>query len=227
MATVIKDEDKKKRRVLVVDDHPIVRQGLSQLINQQTDLVVCGEAEDAPMALEAINTLGPDVALIDISLADSNGLELIKDIKARHSRLPILAVSMHDESLYAERTLRAGALGYIMKQEATDKVLGAIRTVLNRKIYVSDSMATKMLEKFVNGQIEATSSSIERLSDRELEVFQLIGRGYATRQVAEKLNLSVKTIETYREHIKDKMNLKNAAELVKHACQWVQSKQMS
>ena len=214
---------KKKARVLVVDDHPIVRQGLVQLINQEEDLVVCGDAENAHQAIEAIKLLKPDVAVIDISLKSINGLEFIKNIKVDNAKLPILVLSMHDEGLYAERALRAGAKGYIMKQEATENMLLAIRRVLTGEIYVSEKMGAKMLHQLVAGRPEAGSSPLDRLSDRELEVFQLIGQGLGTRQIAEELHLSVKTIESYREHIKEKMKLKNATELVQHAVQWVKT----
>jgi len=214
---------KNKARVLVVDDHPIVRQGLVQLINQEADLVVCGDAENAHKAIEAIKLLKPDVAVVDISLKSINGLELIKNIKVDHPKLPILVLSMHDEGLYAERALRAGAKGYIMKQEATENMLMAIRRVLKGEIYVSEKMGAKMLHQLVDGRQDAGSSPLDRLSDRELEVFQLIGQGLGTRQIAEQLHLSVKTIESYREHIKEKMKLKNATELVQHAVQWVKT----
>ena len=214
---------KKKARVLVVDDHPIVRQGLVQLINQEEDLVVCGDAENAHKALEVIKLVNPDVAVIDISLKSINGLELIKNIKVDYPKLPILVLSMHDESLYAERALRAGAKGYIMKQEATENMLMALRRVLKGEIYVSEKMGAKMLHQLVAGRPDTGTSPLDRLSDRELEVFQLIGQGLGTRQIAEELHLSVKTIESYREHIKEKMKLKNATELVQHAVQWVKT----
>jgi len=221
-------EPKKKRnKVLIVDDHPIVRHGIAELLNHEADLTVCGEAEDAHQALEAIAEIAilkPDIAIVDITLKEGlGGIELIKDIKARYPKLPVLVLSMHDESLYAERCLRAGAKGYIMKQEATEKVVEAIRQVLGGEIYLSDKMAQKILHKFIGGQPEVGGSPIESLSDRELEVFQLIGRGLGTRRIAEELYLSVKTIETYREHIKEKLKLKNAPELAQHAIQWVQS----
>jgi len=211
-----------KRKVLIVDDHPIVRQGLTDLINQEKDLRVCGQAEDAYQAMDAIKALNPHMVIVDISLRESSGVELIKDIKVRYPNLPVLTLSMHDESLYAERALRAGAKGYIMKQEATEKVIMAIRKILNGEIYVSDKMATKMVCQLV-GRTEISTSLEERLSDRELEVFHLIGKGYGTRQISERLHLSIKTIETYRAHIKEKLSLANAAELLQHAIQWVSS----
>lgn len=212
---------KPKTRVLLVDDHPILRRGLAQLINQEADMMVCGEAEDAPKAFEAVSTLQPDVAVFDISLKGGNGIELIKNVKARFPDLPILVLSMHDESLYAERALRAGSLGYIMKEEAIEQVLVAIRRVLVGEIFLSDKMKAKMLQQLANGKAKAFVSPIEHLTDRELEVFRLIGEGRSTRQIAGELHLSVRTVEAYREYIKGKLNLKNATELVQHAFHWV------
>ena len=212
---------KPKTRVLLVDDHPILRRGLAQLINQEADMMVCGEAEDAPKAFEAVSTLQPDVAVFDISLKGGNGIELIKNVKARFPDLPILVLSMHDESLYAERALRAGSLGYIMKEEAIEQVLVAIRRVLLGEIFLSDKMKAKMLQQLANGKAKAFVSPIEHLTDRELEVFRLIGEGRSTRQIAGELHLSVRTVEAYREYIKGKLNLKNATELVQHAFHWV------
>ncbi|MBI1882807.1 MAG: response regulator transcription factor [Chlamydiae bacterium] len=211
-----------KIKVLVVDDHPVVRQGLTQLINQEKDLVVCGDVEGGAQGLDAIKRLSPDVVIVDISLRGMSGLDLIKNIKVRYPDLPILVLSMHDESLYAERVLRAGARGYIMKEEAIGKVLVAIRCVVDGEVYVSQKMTARILEKSIGGRFEKSVSPVERLSDRELEVFQMIGKGFATRQVAKQLHLSVKTVETYRENIKEKMKLDNATELVRHAIQWVE-----
>jgi DNA-binding NarL/FixJ family response regulator len=226
MALKRKQPDKtkeQKTRILIVDDHPIVRQGLAQLIDHEKDLAVCGQAEDAPKAMGIIKGLRPDMAIVDVSLKDTSGMELIKDIKARYPSLPVLALSMHDESLYAERALRAGAKGYIMKQEATDKVVEAIRKVLNGQLYISDRMSEKMVRKLVGADSEASSSPVGRLSDRELEVFLLIGQGYGTRQIAKKLYLSVKTIETYRAHLKEKLNLASSTELLQYAIRWVKN----
>ncbi len=214
---------KAKYRVLLIDDHPILRKGLAELINQESDLIVCGEAEEAPKAFEAVGVLNPDVALVDISLKGGNGLELIKNIKARWPDLPLLVLSMHDETLYAERALRAGSLGYIMKEEAIEKVLNAIRHVIAGEIFLSDRMKARMLNQLVGGRIKQGTTSIDNLSDRELEVFRLIGEGRGTRQIAEELRLSVRTVEAYREYIKDKLNLKNGTELVQHAFQYVHS----
>lgn len=210
-----------KRTILIVDDHPIVRQGLAQLINQEKDLEVCGQAEDAHEAMQAIRELNPDMVIVDIALKDTSGMELIKDLKIQYPNLPVLTLSMHDEAVYGERALRAGAKGYIMKQEAIDKVVTAIRRVLAGEVYVSSSMASKMVSKFVGGGTRTTGSPADALSDRELEVFRMIGEGYGTREMAEKLHLSVKTIETYRAHIKDKLGLQDTNELLRSAIRWV------
>ena len=215
-----------RKRILIVDDHPIVRRGLAELVDQQAGLVVSGQAEDAHQAMEAIRAQEPDMVIVDISLKETSGLELIKDIKTRHPGLPVLTLSMHDESLYAERALRAGAKGYIMKQQATEELVMAIRKVLDGQVYVSDTIAAKMVRKLVGSGPDAGASAIDRLSDRELEVFRLIGEGHGTRQIAERLHLSVKTIETYRAHIKEKLDLADSAELLKHAIQWVKSQNM-
>ncbi|NIP27358.1 MAG: response regulator [Phycisphaerae bacterium] len=215
---------KGQTKVLIVDDHPIIRQGLAELINNEPDLTVCGQAEDAPEAMEKIKDSEPDMVIVDISLKKTSGMELIKDIKAQYPNLPVLVLSMHDEALYAERMLRAGAKGYVMKAEATEKVIVAIRKILSGQIYVSDNMAAKMVRKLVGGSPDVGVSAIERLSDRELEVFHLIGQGYGTRQIAERLHLSIKTIETYREHIKEKLNLADSSELLQYAIQWTHSK---
>jgi DNA-binding NarL/FixJ family response regulator len=213
---------KSKRTVFVIDDHPIVREGLTQLINREPDLTVCGTAEDIYEALKAMQTLKPDIALADISLKGADGIELIKNLKIRMPALPVLVLSIHDESIYAPRALRAGARGFIMKQEATENVLLALRRVLCGEIYLSKRMANKMLQQFVGAPGTAQKFSIDRLSDRELEVFRLIGQGHGTRRIAEELRLSVKTVESYREHIKEKMTLSDASELVQHAIQWLQ-----
>ncbi len=209
-------------RLLLVDDHPVVRKGLAQLIDGESDMAVCGEAETATEALAIVRQTEPDLAIIDISLKDSSGIELIKDLRARYPRLPVLVLSMHDESFYAERCLRAGAMGYVTKEEATETVLTAVRRILSGDLYLSEKMASKMLSVFVSGGRNSSGSSIDRLSDRELEVFELIGRGLPTREVAEKLHLSVKTIESHRANIKRKLNLSNATELLQRAIQWVE-----
>lgn len=208
--------------MLLVDDHPILRKGLAQMINMEQDLTVCGEAEEAGKAFELVGTLQPDVAVVDISLKTGNGIELVKNVKARYPELPILVLSMHDESLYAERALRAGSLGYIMKEEATEQVLVAIRRVLKGEIFLSEKMKSRMLQQLTTGgRNKVVVSPIENLTDRELEVFRLIGEGRSTRQIAGELHLSVRTVEAYREYIKSKLNLRNATELVQHAFHWV------
>lgn len=214
--------DKKASKVLLVDDHPIVRQGLAQLLEQSDDLSVCGEASSAKTALEAIESLRPDIVIVDILLKGENGIELIKKIKSQFGKLPVLVMSMYDESLYAERALRAGARGYIMKEEATDKMLTAIRKIMQGEIYLSEGMVSRILHRLADGKGEV-GTPLDRLSDRELQVFQLIGEGLGTRQIAEQLNVSVKTIESYRAHIKDKLELGNSTEVVRQAVQWVQN----
>jgi DNA-binding NarL/FixJ family response regulator len=211
-----------RTRVLLVDDHAVVRFGIAQLINKQSDMMVCGEEESAARALDAMATLKPDLVIADISLKDSSGLELMRNIKAQYPKLPILVVSAHDESVYAEVAFRAGALGYLMKEEALEKVLTAIRRVLSGAIYVSDALAARMLQQQVRGKSDINESPIKSLSDRELEVFQLIGRWKKTREIAEELHLSIKTIEYYREQIKRKLGLQSAGELTQHATAWVQ-----
>jgi DNA-binding NarL/FixJ family response regulator len=212
----------KRIRVLLVDDHAVVRFGIGQLVNREPDLQVCGEEEDASEALTAINNLKPDLVIADISLKDSSGLELMRNIKAQYPKLPILVVSAHDESIYAEIAFRAGALGYLMKEEALERVVTAIRRVLSGAIYVSDTLAAKMLQRQVRGQTDINQSPVKSLSDREMEVFQLIGRWKKTREIAEELHLSIKTIEYYREQIKRKLDLKSAGELTHYATSWVQ-----
>jgi DNA-binding NarL/FixJ family response regulator len=209
-----------KKRILVVDDHPIVRQGLTLLINREPDLVVCGEAEEATGAMHVLASARPDVLIVDISLNGPDGLDLLKNIRTTHPTLPVLILSMHEESIYAERALRAGANGYIMKQEATEKVLVAVRRILSGEIYVSDHIANKMLKHYITGPGTLRHSSIADLSDRELEVFRLIGEGHGTRQIAEELHLSIKTVESYQAHIKEKLSLRSARELMQHAIQW-------
>jgi DNA-binding NarL/FixJ family response regulator len=219
MSTIQKSQNQKKR-IMVVDDHPIVRQGLALLIDREPDLVVCGEAEEAMGALHVLASAHPDVLIVDISLNGPDGLDLLKSIRSTHPTLPVLILSMHDESVYAERALRAGANGYIMKQEATEKVLVAVRRILSGEIYVSDRIANKMLKHYITGVGTLRSSSIADLSDRELEVFRLIGEGHGTRQIAAELHISVKTVESYQAHIKEKLALRSARELVQHAIQW-------
>jgi DNA-binding NarL/FixJ family response regulator len=217
------DEAKRKLRVLIVDDHPITRQGMKALVNQQLNLEVCAEADSAPRAIELLAETQPDLAIIDVSLKTTNGIELTKNLKAQAPELAILVVSMHDEVLYAERALRAGAMGYVMKQDAGEKVALALQHLLRGEIYLSSRMKERMLHRFVNKKREGMVFAIDTLSDREMEVFQLLGNGYSTRQVAEKLGLSSKTIDSYREHLKLKLGLESGAELVQHAIQWART----
>jgi DNA-binding NarL/FixJ family response regulator len=209
-----------RQTVFLVDDHPLVREWLTNLINQQPDLVVCGEAEGAPQALQAIAALKPAVAIVDLSLKDSSGLELIKDLKQLEPSVKVLALSMHDESLYAERALRAGAKGYIMKRETTSRVIDAIRHVLEGKVYVSEAVTQAMTAKFAGGRGLEELSPVELLSDRELEVFVMLGQGIGTRQISETLNFSLKTVQAYCARAKEKLHLKNATELLREAICW-------
>jgi DNA-binding NarL/FixJ family response regulator len=212
-----------KAKVFLVDDHPMVREHLSALLGREADLAICGEAADAPTALSRIEAFLPDLVIMDISLKNSNGLELLKNLKTLHPDLPVLVLSMHDESLYAARALRAGALGYITKEEASKKILLAVRKVLAGQVYLSDQMSDRMMKRMVGGHPEGTGSALEVLTDRELEVFQMIGRGMGTRRIAEELRIGVKTVESYRARIKDKLYLADGAQLVQQAVQWVQS----
>ncbi len=211
---------KRASKILIVDDHPIVRHGLAKLINDEPDLEVCGEADSAGDAMTMMESEAPDLLLVDISLGGTNGIELIKRVKASDPEMRVLVSSMHDESLYAERALRAGAMGYLNKGENRETLLGAIRQVLRGKLYLSPRMSERLLHRFVLNDQEPDRPAIESLSDRELEVFQLIGEGLTTRQIASRLHLSPKTIETYREHIKAKLNLENSSELIRAAVQW-------
>lgn len=216
-----KEEDRKmKYRIFIVDDHPIVRRGIKQLINQETNLTVCGEASDMASALEAIAACNCDLVIVDLSLGQDSGIRLIEDLLFNNPNMKILVLSMHDESLYAERCFSAGAKGYIMKQEPPEKVISALKIVLNGEVYISNTLGSRLLYKLVSKQSATFSSPIEQLSNRELEVFQLIGKGLKTRKIAEQLNLSVKTIETYIDHIKKKMNLEDSRDLLLHAVQW-------
>ena len=203
-------------RIFLIDDHPIVRQGLALFINRESDLIVCGEADGAASAPQAIRDSMPDFIVLDISLDGPDGLDLLKTLRVTYPNLPVLVLSMHDESIYAERALRAGANGYIMKQEATEKVLIAIRHILRGEVYLSDRLTNRMLQQFAHGSV-ATRDPVAKLTDRELEVYRLIGAGHATRQIADELHVSTKTVESYQAHIKEKLSLRNARELVQHA----------
>jgi DNA-binding NarL/FixJ family response regulator len=211
-----------KSRVFIVDDHAMFRDGMRQLIEREPDLTVCGDVADADEAMREIREKKPDLVIADISLSGKTGIDLIKNIKAEFEDLPVLVVSMHEESLYAERALRAGAMGYVMKQEPAKAVKVAIRKVLGGDIHLSDKMSATMLAKFMLGnRTNQPVSPIETLSDRELEVFRMLGEGKATRQIAEELNLTITTINSFRNRIKEKLNLKNSTELILHAVQWV------
>ena len=212
--------DTQKKRVFLVDDHPLVREWLTNLINQQPDLTVCGEADTAPRALEAIAQARPDVAIVDLSLKDSSGFDLIKNLKQSETGAAVLVLSMHDEAHYAERALRAGARGYVMKRETTKKVVNAIRRVLEGRVYISDSISEAMTARLLSGSADEVSASVEQLSDRELEVFEMLGRGLGTRQIAETLRVSVKTIQAYCARIKEKLHLDSATELLREAIRW-------
>ena len=213
-----------KIKVLLVDDHPLVRDGLANLINREPDLEVCGEASSEPQALERIVAVTPDVAVVDISLETGSGIELVKSIKAVHPGVKSLVLSMHDESLYAERALHAGARGYIMKREAATRILAGIRAVQAGQIFVSEKIAAQMAEKFVGGGMAADGSPGGVLSDRELQVFELLGQGLGTRQIADHLHVGFKTVQAYHARIKEKLNLANASELMRAAIRWNESK---
>jgi DNA-binding NarL/FixJ family response regulator len=209
-----------KNKILIVDDHPVFCLGMSELINKANDLMVCGSADTPKKACEAIVQLEPDLVIVDISLKDSSGIDLIPEINNRFQNLPVLVLSMYDESLYAERALMAGARGYLMKQEAIHVVVQAIHQVLEGKVYASEKVKEKVFQRLVSPQTPVQTSPLDQLTDRELEVFRLIGEGLSTREIASRLNLSIKTIGTYRERIKEKLNLKHYTELVKVAVYW-------
>jgi DNA-binding NarL/FixJ family response regulator len=216
--------DEQKRRIFLVDDHPLVREWLTNLINQQPDLIVCGETESAQQALQAVAIAKPDVAIVDISLRGSSGMELIKNIRQFQPQVAVLVLSMHDELLYAERALRAGARGYIMKRETTRKVIDAIRRILEGKFYVSDKVAEAITTRLVEGKTVNVRSPIEQLSNRELEIFELLGQGHGTRQIAGMLHVSIKTVQAYCARVKEKLNLSSATELLREAIRWNETK---
>jgi DNA-binding NarL/FixJ family response regulator len=219
-ARPMSQEPSEKSRILIVDDHPLFREGLQQLIGRDPDLAVCGEASDSAEAMQRISEFKPDVVLVDISLGAGSGIDLIKAIWNAHNDLPILVVSMHDESLYAERSLRAGAMGYVMKHEPGKTVITAIHKVLRGEMYLSERMSSSVISKFMRGQPDQPASPIDALSDRELEVFRMLGRGKGTRQIAQDLNVTVATVNSFRNRIKEKLSLKTATEVMLHAIQW-------
>jgi len=208
------------RRVLIVDDHPIVRQGLRRIMENEDDLIVCGEAESVREARTAIKELNPDVMIVDISLKQGDGIELVRDVRAHHPQLPILVLSMHDETIYAERMLSAGANGYIMKLAASEQFLIALRRVLDGGIYVSEAVGNNMIQKFAAGGAYISANPVDRLSNRELQVLHMIGKGMSTRETAASLNLSIKTVESHRQRIKRKLNLQTGTQLVQYAVNW-------
>jgi len=212
----------RRHRVFLVDDHVVVRNGLAELINQAPDLVVIGEASSAEEALGTIGAAEPDLAIIDLTLGDMSGLELLKRLKSRHPLLPLLVLSMHDEAFYAERCLRAGARGYVMKNEAIGQVELAVRQILQGKVYLSQKMSEQFLLAVARGDAARIGSPVDLLSDRELEVFECIGRGLGPSEVARKLHLSVKTIESYQAKLKEKLHLKDSSQLFQHALHWVE-----
>ncbi len=208
------------RRILLVDDHPVMRQGLRELLSREPDLEICGEAEDALEAVRLVESLSPDLMIVDISLKGSSGIDLMKRIRAMHPEVRMLVASMHDEVLYADRALRAGAMGYVSKQEAAEMLLDAVRHVLRGGVYMSPEMRARILAR-APGEPKGDGSPVASLSDRELEVFEAIGTGRSTREIAEQLHLSVKTIETHRENIKRKLGLAGNIELIQRSCRWV------
>jgi DNA-binding NarL/FixJ family response regulator len=211
----------KTTRIVIVDDHPLFRKGLEQLINSSDQaFTICGEAGDAAEGMSIIRHLKPDLAIVDLSLPGANGIELIKNIRAEFAKLPILILSMHDESLYALRALRAGAQGYVMKQEALENVIGAIREVLAGRPYLSSDMSAKLITNFASGTSQTNPT--DKLSDRELEILELIGKGRDVREISRALHISAKTVETHRAHIKEKLNLKNARQVTRFAVQWLE-----
>jgi len=213
-----------KPKVAIIDDHPIVREGLSEVLEKQGEFTVCGGASDSASAMDLIEREHPDLLIVDISLRGTSGIELIKQVRSRYENMRMLVSSMHDERFYAERCLRAGAQGYVSKEEGTAKIIEALRQIIAGKVYLSEAMSEHFLSQMVQTGADPNRSSIETLSDRELEVFELIGRGLSTRKIAEALNLSMKTIETYRENIKVKLGLPDSTALIRRAVQWWESR---
>jgi DNA-binding NarL/FixJ family response regulator len=211
-----------KSRIFIVDDHTMFREGLRQLIDRETDLIVCSDASAADEAMQGIKESKPDLVIVDISLAGTSGIDLIKSIKSEYEDLPVLVVSMHDESLYAERALRAGAMGYVMKHEPAKTVKAAIRKVLGGDMHLSEQMASSVIAKFMRGKTDEPVSPLETLSDRELEVFRMLGQGKGVRVIAEEMDVTIPTVNSFRNRIKEKLNLKSSTEVMLHAIQWVQ-----
>ena len=214
-----------KKRVVIVDDHPLLRERLAQLINHELDLEVCGEAGNAQDGIQLIRNTGADLAIIDITLKGSSGLELIKSVKALSIGIPVLVLSMHEEALYAERALRAGATGYITKHQAADQIIQAVRRVLTGEVYLSERMTTSFLKSLTSAGVKSLSRPVDRLTDRELEVLELIGSGHTTREIAETLKVGVATVDTYRARIKEKMNFQKGTELQHYAIRWIRERE--
>jgi DNA-binding NarL/FixJ family response regulator len=218
--TGVNEEKPNKSRIFLVDDHAMFREGLRQLIDRETDLMVCGDAAQPDEAMEQIRKLKPDLAIVDISLEGGNGIDLVKAVKSEFEEMPVLIVSMHDETLYAERALRAGAMGYVMKQEPAKTVKTAIRKVLGGDMHLSEKMASSVITKFMHGSDDLPPSPLEKLSDRELEVFQMLGMGKGVRQIAEEMDVTVPTVNSFRNRIKEKLQLKSSTEVMLHAIHW-------
>lgn len=213
----------RQKQIFLVDDHPVTRHGLRTLITSDGRYAVCGEVDSAPRALEAMGRLTPDVAIVDVALKSTNGIELTRGLRAQSPRTEVIIVSMHDENVYAERALRAGAMGYLMKHEASEKILQAIDEVLRGNVYLSTPMKEKLLRRYVSQRSDRQASPIDKVTDREMEVLHLLGEGYSTREIANLLKLSVKTIDSYREHLKVKLNLPTSGDLMRYAVQWMRN----
>ncbi len=215
-------KENNKVKIFLVDDHPIIRQGIKQVVERNEDMVVIGEASNANEAIKDINKLQPDLAIVDIMLDGSvNGIELVRSIRERFPKIHSIVLSMHDESIYAERAIRSGARGYIMKEVAPKNIVEAIRTVLSGELYISESQSKKIIDKLVHGSVDTDGLSLDSLSDREFEIFQLLGNGFSTKEIAGKLSLSIYTVESHKRNIKTKMKLGSSSEVIKHAIQWV------
>ncbi|HNR71051.1 MAG TPA: response regulator transcription factor [Candidatus Paceibacterota bacterium] len=210
----------RRARILLVDDHPLVRERMAEIINQEPDLMVCGEAQDRAGALAAMAAHRPELAIIDLALKDSDGLELIKDIRLHWPNVLMLVVSMYEESLYAERVIRAGARGYVTKQEATRDILSAIRRVLSGRVYLNENVSARIIDRLADRSVPGAATPAEMLADRELQVFELLGRGLAVKEIARRLRIATKTVDTYRRRIREKLNLQTSSQLLQHAISW-------